>query len=283
MKQIKDSEMKTILLNILIKVDRICRDNELTYFLGYGTLLGAIRHKGFIPWDDDIDIIMPRSDYNKLITLMKCEKDGLRFLSFETDPQYIYSFGKICDISTHLCEIGYKEVPDMGVYVDVFPIDNQGKSYSASRRQASVLRLLNSLLYSSVLTHYHRMAKKWYLEPLKFVLYPVSKLFGTRFWIKSVNNLAQKYNNRSSKYCGVNAGVAKIYTWEWTYFTKAIEWDFEGYKFLVPQEYDAVLKTTYGDYLQLPPIEERVPKHNYLAYFIETTDESDVTSKVEKD
>lgn len=122
MRKIDINELKRIEINILDYVADFCNKNGITYYLDGGTLLGAIRHKGFIPWDDDIDIAMPRKDYDRFVHM--CLDDSrYKILSYETDEKYIYSFAKVVDSYTKLKEWGTAEYEQLGVYIDVFPID----------------------------------------------------------------------------------------------------------------------------------------------------------------
>ena len=123
MRRITDEEYKQIVLDILLRIDHLCKHNNLRYMISYGTLLGAVRHQGFIPWDDDIDIVMPRKDYDLLCKVVNKSDCNLRFLCPETSEDTIYPYGKICDIRTKLKESNFIEVEGYGAYVDVFPLD----------------------------------------------------------------------------------------------------------------------------------------------------------------
>ena len=111
MKRLSVEEYKQIEIEILIKVDKICRENNINYFLFAGTLIGAVRHKGFIPWDDDIDISMLRSDYDKLAYIIQNNDYGLNFIRIEENPDTIYPYGKICDKSCLFSEQRCKACP----------------------------------------------------------------------------------------------------------------------------------------------------------------------------
>lgn len=150
MRKITDiKEMQQIGLLMLADVDKYCRENDITYFVGYGTLLGAIRHKGFIPWDDDIDIIMPREDYNKFIREYGNER--YKVLSNEYTTDYYYNFAKVVDLKTYAIEHGRNvRIQDLGLYIDVFPIDhlkkNKGLSFNIFYKKVHLLNRM--LLYS---------------------------------------------------------------------------------------------------------------------------------------
>lgn len=119
-KEIKVEELKQIQLDILKFVDKFCKENNLKYFLAYGTLLGAVRHKGYIPWDDDIDIIMFREDYEKFVTTFK--DVNYKVFATEVNSKYPYPFAKVGDTRTYYME-EIKDVIDTGVNIDVFPLD----------------------------------------------------------------------------------------------------------------------------------------------------------------
>lgn len=265
--KIPDDEIQEVLLSVMVKIDEICRCNRLTYYLFGGTLIGAIRHKGFIPWDDDIDIAMPRDDYNKLMEIINSKYEGLKFISIDNNSEYINPYGKVYDTKTLLFEHDYMEIKDLGVYVDVFPIDEQGNKLSKARKLTRKMRLLNAFLFESNLKHYHRISKKWYCEIPKFFMYPVAKMLGTKYWVTKMNKLAQIYNGRNSKYVGCNVDPNYHTNFERKLFEKTIDVEFEGYQFLAPAGYDTILKRNYGNYMQLPPENKRVSHHKYEAFY----------------
>ena len=122
MKRIDTSEMKLIEMSILNEIDRFCKERGITYFLFVGTLLGAVRHKGFIPWDDDIDICMKREDYEKFFHDFNINRDDCLFaVNYKNDDEYYLASGKVIDTRTLLIE--EKDAAPIGVYVDVFPMD----------------------------------------------------------------------------------------------------------------------------------------------------------------
>lgn len=267
MVKISDEDIQKVLLSIMVKIDEICRSNKLTYYLFGGTLIGAIRHKGFIPWDDDIDIAMPRKDYKELIEIINTQRKDLHFISIENSNEYINPYGKIYDTSTVLFEHDYVEIKDLGVYVDVFPLDEQGTDIKTAEGLTRKMRLLNAFLFESNLKYYHRISKKWYYEIPKILMYPMAKALGTRYWVCKMDKMAQQYNGLGSKYLGCNVDPNYHTIFEKRLFEKTIDVEFEGYFFMAPIGYDAILKQNYGDYMQLPPESKRISHHNTEAYY----------------
>ena len=141
MKEITQTEQKEILLDMLKYVDEICKKNNIKYFLYGGTLIGAIRHKGFIPWDDDLDICVPYKDYRKLITLLKQDNKYNVHNPYDNEDYY-YFFTKLTDKRTILIEDNYNRIKDMGVFLDIFPfyhlpdsIEEYNKLYKKKKKK----------------------------------------------------------------------------------------------------------------------------------------------------
>lgn len=254
----KLEELQKIELNILIHIDKICRENDLTYYLAYGTLIGAVRHKGFIPWDDDIDIVMPRPDYEKLMKIMQKANGRYKFISLETCKlDYNYPFAKIFDSKTRLVE-GYRPMEEeLGVYVDVFPIDGLGNT----KEEVSD--------YSKKIEKYSKQI--WYLGTVKHngikgrLLNIIGRKNINRWLVKN----AKKNNFYKSKYAGGLTGLwGEKEVMETKYYMDKIEMDFEGNKFYVPKHYDYILTKWYGNYMQLPPEKERVRHHGFDAWWV---------------
>ena len=173
--------IQEIELDILLEFDRICKKHGLKYQLYSGTLIGAVRHEGFIPWDDDIDVAMPRADYDKFIELKDELADDYFFQSYETDPQYINRFGKIRKNGTVFMEKLVQEL-DMhhGIYIDVFPFDNIKPHSFSGKLQLFILRKLDSFFKyrlkerQSSLSGFKKTSAKFKYKLIKIL--PISKL-----------------------------------------------------------------------------------------------------------
>ena len=131
---LKLEEMKKVEIEILKKIDEVCSENNIVYSLAGGSAIGAVRHKGFIPWDDDIDIMMLREDYDKLQNVMN-DKDykGIKLLSINNDENFPYPYMKAVSLNTTGKEIGIDKIKDYGVFIDIFPVDKvptDGKKFN---------------------------------------------------------------------------------------------------------------------------------------------------------
>lgn len=262
MKKITIHEYKSIVVSILAEIDRICRDNDLKYMLMYGSLIGAVRHKGFIPWDDDIDIVMPRNDYFKLMHIINSANNNYSFISIETG-ETIYPFGKVCDNTTIVKEKNFKTINGYGAFVDVFPLDYMPNNVLKRKIYCFICRQYAIWITHSARTSFER-SNSWKINLKRYIAFKIGRQLKTTRLINRLNSILinNDRKNKGSSYIGVPWGynAEKLYPTE--LFSDVTYLDFEGHKFLAPKEYDTVLKLRYGDYMKLPPKEEQVEKHS---------------------
>ena len=268
-KKIGLDELKQIELNILIQVDKICREQGFRYSLLGGTLLGAVRHHGFIPWDDDIDIAMPRPDYEKFLTY--CHDNCPQFLTIcnRYEPKYGYLFAKICDVNTVMIEQNSnKNDISMGVYIDVFPLDGFGETEKEAFKIFNRSKFKRELLVAANWKRYFRSkTRQWYYDPIRFVFFLLSRLVNFKKQITTIEKEILKNDFDKSKFCGALCGVyRKKEIMPYHIYADYIELQFEGHSFCAFENYDYYLKHIYGNYMQLPPEEKRLTHHTFSAY-----------------
>ncbi len=265
MTEISFEESKKIELDILFAVADFCEKEHLQYFLAYGTLIGAVRHKGFIPWDDDIDINMPRADYQYLIeNYNKKNPESPYRVIAPTDAVSLHPFVKVVDIRTIKIEksVGYKD-GFLGIDIDIFPLDGQPDSEAEFKKW-----------YKKLYRHYkHHLY--CVLDPkatlTRRLVLPVIKFFvgGKNACLRRAEKLQQPYPFSQSKFIGA---IECIYNsaknrFEKDWFSTSVELEFEGHLLKAPVGYDAILRKLYGDYMKLPPIEQQITHHSNKMYW----------------
>ena len=261
-KTIGKDELKTIQLNILKDVHAFCELNHIKYFLTYGSLIGAIRHNGFIPWDDDIDIAMPRPDYIRFVNSYHSER--YEVLSLANVPYFPLAYAKITDKRTSLLENFYHQY-DFGVNIDLFPIDGLPDDISESHTHYNKLRNLRYLRLIKILkpSHAKSFPKKALLLFAKAILsfYPYSQI------VKRTNKLLLKYNYDDCKFVAdMNFGNASRRIHK-SVFSSVEKHQFEDCLLNIPVGYDSYLRSIYGDYMKLPPIEQQKSNHYFNAHW----------------
>ena len=263
MREMSLDEVKKVEIDILDYISELCDQNGLRYYLMAGTLIGAVRHKGFIPWDDDIDIGMPRPDYNKLKEILKDDLHENRFklLTYEygnTD----YNFMKVVDDRTILYE-KYINTPT-GVWVDVFPIDGLPTNSTIARLLCYKLEFWRRLLSIHNAKLDIATSKKRLL--IKRLIAPVAKIFSVGFLCKKVNNVFEKYDYDKCIYVGaVSGGFSYKARIEKDVYEQSFV-EFEGKKYAAPAGSDRLLSKLYGDYMQIPPVEKQI-QHEFRAFW----------------
>ena len=265
MKELSLEEIKQIELGILKEFHSFCVEHNIRYFISHGTLLGAIRYKGFIPWDDDLDVLVPREDYKKLLAIFE---DSVRYqlISYERNPDYCFPYAKLCDMSTRKVESGYNNGRELGLDIDVFPLDHWDDDLEKARQESAVQR---KNMFRLGLT---KRQKPDSLHPVKRFIKGIAmalcKLRGSVYYLEKIIQGADKPEQKGSRYMGGKAwnvyGERDILPAE--VFAEAIELEFEGHKFFAPVGYDAFLSSLYGDYMPEPPVEKRKTHHSFKAY-----------------
>ena len=134
MKELSLQELKQIEFDILKMFDVFCKENNIRYFLSNGTLLGAVKYKKFIPWDDDVDLLIPREDYNRMISLFK-DDDRYQLFAYEKKQEFCYPFAKLCDMTTRKVEPGYNNGVELGVDIDLFPLDAWNDDFKKAKQE----------------------------------------------------------------------------------------------------------------------------------------------------
>lgn len=270
-KELTIQESQQAALQVLIRFDRICKENGLRYYLIYGTLIGAIRHRGFIPWDDDIDVMMPRPDFDRFVRFCGEHSAELLPLKLHTranTPYYAYGIPRLSDLRYRCIPInGWPQQTDIGAFIDIYPWDNFGSSRAEAERIWSQCRALNRAyqwyLYpsnrdDSALKAVGRRAAHGLLRAVKGADYPQRIDAILREKILSSTSEADSFFGHVVWARGV-AQFEKSRLME----LRAVRHEFAGHLFDIPAAYDYILTTSYGDYMQLPPEEERHPTHDY--------------------
>mgnify|MGYP004611248973 FL=1 len=262
MKKIENNEYKRILVDLLKYLDQVCRENSISYSPLGGTMIGAIREKGIIPWDDDIDVVLMHDEYEKLITILKTKQDApYKILDYENTKGYLYPFAKLVDTRTVLNEKDVRQIDDYGIYVDIFEYNYMPNNnilrkihyYNVYIKKSLCNLSANTKKYKSL----HKKIISWYAH---FV--------GTEKLIKRYIKACRKYNKCKTKFImsnwpayGYEHEIQKA-----SDFLQFIDVKFEDINIKITRDYDSILKTTFGDYMTPPPEDKRVA-HDNEAYW----------------
>lgn len=267
-------EIQTISLEILKRVTDICEENGLRYSLMYGTLIGAARHGGFIPWDDDIDIMMPRKDYNILLKILKNLDHKFHpytVFNRELNKKYHYGITRICDIRYEI-QTENEQDCGMGIFIDVYPYDGLGDD---KEKALDLLEQSSNYLEHIVLATRKNLniAKEnnWKGKFVYLVKWVIHHLLGPNYYYyyRQKRLFVNLPEFDDSKYVGPLAwyfAKPEKVLFDREYFTDLVKVKFEKYEFYVPSNYHSLLTQVYGDYMTPPPIEKQVYHHHYKAY-----------------
>lgn len=260
MKRIDDiQELRSIQIGILDDVHRFCQAHGLRYFLSSGTLIGAVRHKGYIPWDDDIDIYMPRQDYEQFLKTYLDEKGVYRAIDPQQESHYYYTFAKVVDTRTRLIELGTKGY-EIGVYMDIFPVDYVTDHLAERERIFKRKHLLYKI----------RNCKIAYTNPLQsrlaYLCYkylPVSVA-----WLNRKIRELIVVDTPTNTVCNMTEAGPKIKgCFPAEDIATSVDILFEGRQYKTMVGYKDYLERTYGDYMTLPPEDQRLT-HHFEAYWL---------------
>lgn len=272
MRHLTLEELQRFSLDILKDVAGFCEKNSIRYSLGYGTLLGAVRHKGFIPWDDDIDIMMPREDYERFRTIYS--SDQYSFIDSRNTPGCYIAFGRVCDTGK---TIAISRIPwikkDVGVWIDIFPVDRVPDDPETFRRVYDSLLLLMKLNHGIRKAHAApssrlplrdrfrvRIARK--LHP-RLVKRDPADIVGDMNTLISLISPAE--SRHWSQLCCPDVGTDEFFRED--EISEYVKLPFEDGEFFVWKGYEKILRDSYGDFMTLPPKDKRKPLQNYISFF----------------
>ena len=245
-------------MGILDEVHQYCEAHGLRYFLSSGTLIGAVRHKGYIPWDDDIDIYMPRKDYEQFLREFK-GSEQFKLLNPAKEPHYYYTFAKVVDLRTRMVE---KETEgyEIGVYMDIFPVDYVTDNLQERERVFKLKKLLYKIRRCKISNSNPLQSRLAYLV-YRYLPLSVSQIERK---IRRLIVLAEP----TQTVCNMTEAGPKLKgCFPAEDIASSVEIDFEGKKYKTMVGYKDYLERTYGDYMTLPPVEQRVT-HKFEAYWL---------------
>lgn len=264
------NEVQAVELEILNEFDRICKMHSIPYQLFAGTLLGAIRHNGFIPWDDDIDVCLLRKDYERFLHVSKNDLNDSYFLqTCFSDPTSIVQFAKIRKKGTVFRNLSdLDNTYETGIYIDVFPLDNVYPEMLLGKFQPWLFAFWYLCTTSSVKKRVER-SKNIIVKLVRKMFYQLLKVYPKQKCDLHAQRVLRMFESKETEYINhLTNGVTKTrlrkYLRKRETFYNIIEWEFEGTMFPIPSNYHDVLTRNFGDYMQFPPEEQRYPQHGVI-------------------
>lgn len=266
MKEINNRELQNIQLEILKKIDSYCKEHKIQYFLAHGSLIGAVRHQGIIPWDDDIDIAISREDYERFVAGFSDEH--MEVYSLRTSEKCHFPYAKVSDSRTVVFEGSLRKTSEFGVNIDIFPMDvapDDIKERQKLIRRARFWQMLLKIKLSRV-SKIMTLKQNLIIFPGRILLAPIS-----------VTSLARNIDRISSSLKGQDTNTVGVMVWGYgereifrkEVFSEVMEMQFEDFSAPVPKGYDKVLTSLYGSYMEYPPLEKQMSHHDFEAYWKE--------------
>ena len=262
MRQITDiRDLRQIQIEILDEIHQFCTFHGISYFLSSGTLIGAVRHKGYIPWDDDIDLYMPRKDYEQFVRTYKSDTDRFLLLEPRLTKHYFYTFAKIVDTRTLMIEAWYDNFP-IGVNIDIFPVDYVTDNLVV-RRILFKLKKYLFRIYIDKRVKLLRNHKPWDItKRLVCKMLPIPSSLINR-WLRSIA-FRKEPTQTVCNMTEMGPSIKGCFSAQ--AISSSIDIEFEGKRYKTMAGYKEYLEKTYGDYMTLPPVEKR-QTHKFEAYF----------------
>ena len=260
-------EIQQMELGIMEYIHEVCNKIGVKYFLAYGSLIGAVRHQGFIPWDDDMDICMLRDDYEKLQDyLIANPSERYQVMSYKNNRNYVYPFMKVMDNQTYLIEEDVRIDSNMGIYVDIFPVDGYEDDQAFKDKMTTIIkkRQLSCYTFKGITN------KNSFINSLIRYASVVAFYFtDTNKYVKQIDELAK--SRKVEDYELVDYLIYKDMNkpvWKREWLKEVTFGNFEGRDFLIPVNFHEILTSDYGDYMQLPPVEKQVSHHDFRLWKI---------------
>ena len=261
------SEIQQMELGIMEYIHEVCQKIGVKYFLAYGSLIGAVRHKGFIPWDDDMDICMLRDDYEKLQDYLIANPDErYEVMSYKNNINYVYPFMKVQDNQTYLVEEDVRIDSNMGIYVDIFPVDGYEDDQAFKDKMTKIIkkRQLSCYTFKGITN-----TKSLVNSIIRYISIIIFYFTNTNKYVSQIDELAK--SRKVEDYELVDYVVYKDMNkpvWKREWLEQVEAGSFEGKEFMIPKHYHEILTSDYGNYMQLPPVEQQVSHHDFKLWKI---------------
>lgn len=265
------NEIHSVTIEVIKKIMEVCQNNDIDYFVTYGSLIGAVRHKGFIPWDDDFDIGMLRPNFERFCNYCHEHEKELypfKLMDRSNTENYPFNIPRFTDLRY---EMESSIIPNvgMGVFIDIYPFDGIGNNAERAKKKLNWrMALFMSAIDYQGKGYYTPSKKNMAYSVIRYFVYLWSKMKPRKYFLDKMMSLGDRFSENidSSDYVGCIIWDAEIRPKKKEWCSETVDAPFEELTVKIPRGYDLFLKAGYGDYMQLPPEEKRVPTHEYKVF-----------------